>query len=88
MHALCSLLAGRHVQPMPLASRSRDLHGSCLSQMNSTNPLPRSLTHPRRVQVRLPCGTPLRPVMALSTGTVTSGLLGTVSLTYQVGRLV
>ncbi|PRW61258.1 integral membrane single C2 domain isoform A [Chlorella sorokiniana] len=40
-------------------------------------------------QVRLPCGTPLRPVMALSTGPITSGLLGTVSLTYQlVGRAV
>ncbi len=37
------------------------------------------------LQVRLPCGTPLRPVMALSSGAITSGLLGTVSLTYQVG---
>ena len=36
------------------------------------------------LQVRLPCGQPLGLTMALSTGTITSGLLGSVSLTYQV----
>lgn len=36
-------------------------------------------------QVRLPCGRPLGVKMALSSGTITSGLLGSVSLTYQVG---
>ncbi|PRW20206.1 Adenylate cyclase [Chlorella sorokiniana] len=40
-------------------------------------------------QVRLPCGQPLGLTMALSSGAITSGLLGTVSLTYQlVGRCV
>ena len=42
--------------------------------------------HPTGIpQVRLPCGRPLGVKMALSSGTITSGLLGSVSLTYQVG---
>ena len=37
------------------------------------------------VQVRLPNGEPLDVILALASGPASSGLLGTTSLTYQVG---